>query len=337
MKYQTQTDYYREPRDFDNDTPREILQYAVGALLYMPANKDIADKIIDGRVDFKSICLDLEDSVGDDGVEMATQQLRETMLKLSSANIELPLIFIRVRTPEQLVTLSDQLAEDGTLDILTGFNFPKFDSSNASDYVDHMLQLNEGRTRPIYINPIIESEAVMERTTRNRELREIRRQLSRATEYVLNVRVGATDFCNIFAIRRKLTQNVYQIGVVADAFSDIINALGKNYVVSGPVWEYFGTPQAEEGLLKELELDRLNGFHGKTSIHPYQLNIINSFYVVDYEDYESALTILGMNPNVIGVANGNGKMNETKTHINWAKRTVGIAEIYGVHPQYESN
>ena len=39
---------------------------------------------------------------------------------------------------------------------------------------------------------------------------------------------------------------------------------------------------------KELNLDIQNGFHGKTVIHPSQIDIVNKAYIVRYEDYQDA-------------------------------------------------
>ena len=50
------------------------------------------------------------------------------------------------------------------------------------------------------------------------------------------------------------------------------------------------------------------------------------------EDYEDALNILGMNQNTVGVKKsaGGNRMNEAKTHANWARKTIGLANMYGV-------
>ena len=39
-----------------------------------------------------------------------------------------------------------------------------------------------------------------------------------------------------------------------------------------------------------------------------------------------------MNKGLIGVAksSSNNKMNEVKTHSNWAKKIIGLSEVYGV-------
>ena len=330
--------------EFNKGSSREILQYAIGGMLYMPATrtKIVQDIIEQKNPDIKSICLDLEDSIGDDTVEEALIMLRSTLSKLSKAiedNIlsvdNLPLIFIRVRNPEQLKTLKNTLSQE-QLGIITGFNFPKFDSSNAAEYIRAFNELQHKSLTKLYFNPILESKAIMYKQNRIEELAYIQRKLSGFSDHILNIRVGATDFCNIFGIRRKMTQTIYDINVVADCFADIVNFFGKNYVISGPVWEYFDS-QGEDGLWKtglkrELSFDKLNGFFGKTSIHPVQLPVIAKSNIIDEEDYNDAMSIMGMGTGLIGVAKGStgNKMNEVKTHSNWARKILAIASVYGV-------
>ena len=343
MKYEFK-DMLINGTEFNKGSSREILQYAIGGMLYMPATrtKIVQDIIEQKNPDIKSICLDLEDSIGDDTVEEALIMLRSTLSKLHTAIEEktlsinaLPLIFIRVRNPEQLKTIKNTLSQE-QLNVLTGFNFPKFDSSNAAEYIRAFNELQHKSLTKLYFNPILESKAIMYKQNRIEELAYIQRKLSGFSDHILNIRVGATDFCNIFGIRRKMNQTIYDIGVVADCFTDIVNFFGKNYVISGPVWEYFNS-QGERGpwktgLEKELSLDKINGFFGKTSIHPVQLPIIAKRNIVDEEDYNDAMSIMGMGTGLIGVAKGSAgnKMNEVKTHSNWARKILAIASVYGV-------
>ena len=76
-----------EGGEFNKFSPREVLQYAIGGLLYMPATrmKIVQDILEKKNEDIKSICLDLEDSVGDDTVEEAVLMLRSTLSKLYEA------------------------------------------------------------------------------------------------------------------------------------------------------------------------------------------------------------------------------------------------------------
>lgn len=345
MKYEFKdTNMLIEGVEFDKSSPREILQYAIGGMLYMPATrtKIVQDIIEQKNPDMKSICLDLEDSIGDDTVEEALILLKSTLSKLCTA-VEnstlsinkLPLIFIRVRNPEQLKELKNTLTKE-QFGMITGFNFPKFDSSNAAEYLRTFGKIRDKITTKLYFNPILESKTIMYKQNRLDELSYIQRKLSGFSDHILNIRVGATDFCNIFGIRRKMTQTIYDIGVVADCFTDIVNFFGKNYVISGPVWEYFDS-QGEDGLWKtglekELTLDKLNGFFGKTSIHPVQLPVIAKSNIIDEEDYKDAQNIMGMSGGLIGVAKGSAgnKMNEVKTHSNWARKIIAIANVYGV-------
>ena len=343
MKYEFE-DMLINGTEFNKESSREVLQYAIGGMLYMPATrtKIVQDIIEQKNPDIKSICLDLEDSIGDDTVEEALIMLRSTLSKLSKAIEEntlsidnLPLIFIRVRNPEQLRTLNNTLSQE-QLGIITGFNFPKFDSSNAAEYIRAFNELQHKSLTKLYFNPILESKAIMYKQNRIEELAYIQRKLSGFSDHILNIRVGATDFCNIFGIRRKMNQTIYDINVVADCFADIVNFFGKNYVISGPVWEYFNS-QGERGpwktgLEKELSLDKINGFFGKTSIHPVQLPIIAKSNIVNEEDYNDAMSIMGMGTGLIGVAKGSAgnKMNEVKTHSNWARKILAIASVYGV-------
>ena len=148
-------------------------------------------------------------------------------------------------------------------DMITGYILPKFDLSNCETYKNIILNINENRNDPIYIMPILESKITADIQNRTDTLLKIKESIDEIHDYVLNVRVGGNDFSNLYGLRRGTDQNIYQIGVIRDILIDIINVFASDYVVSGPVWEYFGTNEADpwaDGLRQELELDRLNGF-----------------------------------------------------------------------------
>lgn len=333
-----------EPQEFSRHTPKELLQYAIGGLLYMPTTKTkIADDIITRKhPEYKSICLDLEDAIGDDTIKQAEDCLRTILTRIYDAvhqgllaDADVPLIFIRVRTPEHFRHIANIL-NTNQLSIITGFNFPKFDKSNCDEYIKAFKKVQSNVKNTLYIMPIIESKNVMYSQRRLDQLLYLQDCLSEISDHVLNIRVGATDFSGLFGIRRTVNDTVYDQRVIADCFSDIINMFARNYICSGPVWEYFdskGTPGAwSEGLKRELHMDKLNGFLGKTCIHPSQLPIITESNIVSYENYQDALNILGMSDGLIGVQKGynDNKMNEVKTHTKWAKKIIGQATIYGV-------
>jgi citrate lyase beta subunit len=113
-------------------------------------------------------------------------------------------------------------------------------------------------------------------------------------------------------------------------------------VISGLVYEYFEhatnrnslkrTDSIEAVLWEEVQLDLLNGFNGKTCIHPSQIDIVNAAYVVSKETYDDARLIVGKSVENNGVLQSptRNKMNEVKPHSNWAFKILAQAEIYGV-------
>ena len=86
---------------------------------------------------------------------------------------------------------------------------------------------------------------------------------------------------------------------------------------------------AIDGLLREILLDRVNGFIGKTAIHPSHIRYVNALQAVTREEYEDACQILKIGGGVVKSKNSN-KMNEIKPHTNWAQRVVKRGEAYGV-------
>ena len=134
---------------------------------------------------------------------------------------------------------------------------------NGREYIDILRKINSGSGQPVYAMPILESSAIADGATRISQLTAIRELLLSAKEYILNVRVGGNDFCNLYGLRRSVNQTIYDVGVVRDILVDIVNVFARDFVVSGPVWEYFENDKNDKwaaGLKKELEFDRINGF-----------------------------------------------------------------------------
>lgn len=337
-----------EAEEWDKNSGKEVLQYAVGALLYMPATKPIAQKIISGEYNFiKSMVLDLEDSLGDDLVGFGQRTIKSTIREIGKAVEDgilsikdIPLIFIRVREAKHIKDTYNMLGLD--MQYITGFNIPKFDKTTCDSYINSFIKVRDSVKKEsgtdLYMMPIIENKNTMYRQLRMENLLYMNDALRKISDSVLNIRVGGADFCSVFGIRRSMNDDIYDIGVVRSVLNDIVNVFGKSYVVSGPVWEYFENSEKPEdkrwadGLRKEIYADHLNGMLGKTSIHPSQLPIIHQTLMVDRMDYEDAMNILGMNVNTTGVkkSTGGNRMNEAKTHTNWARKTIGLAKVYGV-------
>lgn len=319
-----------------------LLQYSLGGLLYTPGlNKKIADDICSNKYrGLKSICLCLEDSISDNSVEKAEKNVAEILKKIKNQleinqNLlkNLPLIFIRIRNSNQLIRLYNMIKEN--ISILTGFVLPKFDLSNSEEYKRIITKINQNQNKHIYIMPILESSSIIDLENRTKALVGIKKCLDSISDFVLNVRIGGNDFCNKFGLRRNVNQTIYDISVIRNIMSDIFNVFGIDYVVSGPVWEYFDNNLDDKwktGLERELEMDKLNGFIGKTAIHPSQIEIINNSMAVDYFDYEDAKNIINWKDDELGVKKGKyvARMNEVKVHKNWAYKIIALANIYGI-------
>ena len=314
------------------------LKYSVGALLYTPAlNRKIADAVISGKLGSRySLALCLEDTVGEEMVSLAELQVQNTIQHIYEASQEreffVPRLFIRVRESSQIMRLYEktQYCEQS----LTGFILPKYTVTNRELYGQAMQRVNEAAQKKLWMMPILESSDIVEPMTRAEILGTLRESIGELRDIVLNVRVGGNDFCNQFAARRHYDETIYDILPIAQLLGDILTFFSREYVVSGPVWEFFSSDNDEwrRGLRQELKLDRLNGFIGKTVIHPKQISIVNEMLKVTNKDYEDARTILNWDDAglQVGKSFGGERMNEVRTHYNWARKILLLSELYGV-------
>ena len=319
-----------------SNSNKNFLQYMVGGLLYMPAfQENIVDKIKNNSIKcLNSIALCLEDSIRDEALDKAEYSLINILNKLkllSENNVNLPLIFVRVRSPEHLKSIHYRLSD--LTNVLTGYILPKFDLHNIENYSDFIYDINLSRQKKLYIMPILETKMIADVITRNESLIKIKCILDKIKDYVLNIRVGVNDLSNIYGLRYDINHNIYDIGIIRDVLISILNIFAKDYVVAGPVWNYFGNDNNckwSEGLKRELALDRINGFIGKSAINPSQLPYIFENLKVNQTDLNDANQILNWQSDSHGVAKGSDRMNELKCHYKWAERIKILSTIYGV-------
>ncbi|MGD6830735.1 HpcH/HpaI aldolase/citrate lyase family protein [Sutcliffiella halmapala] len=363
--------FLKKPTCITKSSPRDILQYSLGATLYMPSTRnDIADLVITQKfTELCSMVLCLEDAIGDNEVELAEcmvvnhiNSIYQAIKNGSVSPEKLPLIFLRVRNPEQIPKISNSLGN--ALDCVTGFVFPKFTTSNANLYFEQMIKVGTEHRITLYGMPIFETPELIDKHTRGTTFNELKKILDSYKEHILNIRIGATDLCGLYGIRRNCHTTIYDISIIRDFLTDLINYFGRDFVISGPVWEYFDSkttrilkPQLRQspfkdsygavglkvrtqllneygdGLIKETLLDIANGLNGKTVIHPNHLKIVQSLYVVSKEEYLDALTIIDSFNGNIGVIKSeySNKMNEIKPHYLWALNIMKKSKIYGVY------
>lgn len=314
-----------------------FIYFSVGALLYCPANNEsIANSILHERFGKKySLALCLEDTIGDDFVRDAENKLISSLKQIYAASIDtdffLPKIFIRVRCPQQINNLFWRLGSANQL--ITGFIIPKFSLDTVDSYIHAIVDLNRNSDRTIYMMPIFESPSIINLQHRYDILYTLKEKLDSIEKYVLNIRVGGNDLCHMFGFRRRSTESIYNITPISNILTDIITVFGMDYVVSGPVWEYYNGDNWDSGLTNELWQDRQAGFIGKTVIHPKQIELVNTVYKVSRMDYEDAKMILNWDSEAASLVSGNSskeRMNESKTHSNWAEKTLYLAQYYGI-------
>ncbi|MDE6015976.1 MAG: HpcH/HpaI aldolase/citrate lyase family protein [Acetatifactor sp.] len=313
------------------------IYYSVGPLLYCPANKStIARSIIQEKFgNHFSLALCLEDTINDNFVAEAEQNLLQSLRDIYTAHQDkdffLPKIFIRVRNPEQITSLMSSLKE--CAGVVTGFIIPKFSPQSAGEYIRKIIEINETSDKKVYIMPIYESSDMIDLRTRYEVLYSLKDSLSQIEELVLNIRVGGNDLCHIFGFRRHPDESIHNIKPVSSLFTDIVTVYGTDYVISAPVWEYYGGKDWKTGLIAEIQDDKLCGFTGKTVIHPKQIEVVNACYQVSISDYNDAKSIMEWDKSSGSLVSGSRdgeRMNEYKTHLNWAKRILYLAEVYGV-------
>ena len=251
-----------QAEEWNKNSPKEVLQYAVGGLLYMPAsNTKIAKKIISGEYKFiKSMVLDLEDSLGDDLVGFGQRAIQTTMREIGEAVEngtitinEVPLIFIRVREKKHIQDAYTMLKSD--MQYITGFNIPKFDKTTCDGYINTFKKVaedvfNKYRAK-LYMMPIIENKNTMYRQLRMDNLLYMNDKLRDIADNVLNIRVGGADFCQVYGIRRSMNDDIYDIGVVRSVLND--KRKNGKFVGSTPCYGYMRDPNDKGHLIPNPE------------------------------------------------------------------------------------
>ncbi|MGC5562658.1 HpcH/HpaI aldolase/citrate lyase family protein [Streptomyces sp. FR-108] len=355
--------FFQEPCVFTADSSPRVLAAALGATLYSPATRQkLADDVVKqaGR-GVVSMVVCLEDSIDDADVADAEENLVQQFHDLADRPAdELPLLFIRVRTPEQIPDLVQRLG--ASVRLLSGFVLPKFTEERGVPFLEALTEAEGASERRLFAMPVLESPELLYRESRAETLAGIFRAVDKYRDRVLALRLGVTDFCSAYGLRRAPDMTAYDVQIVASVIADVVNVLGRadgtGFTVTGPVWEYFRvqermfkpqlrrspfTPEAEDlraaliehdmdGLLREISLDRTNGLQGKTCIHPSHVLPVHALSVVSHEEFSDAQDILRPERGGGGVLRSayTNKMNEVKPHRAWAERTLQRAEVFGV-------
>ncbi|WP_433284738.1 HpcH/HpaI aldolase/citrate lyase family protein [Pseudonocardia sp. CA-142604] len=351
------------PETFHRRSGRELLSVALGATLYMPATRPAlaADIVKQATAGVTSVVVCLEDAIADDQVAEGEANLVAALTDLhDEPAAEPPILFVRVRHAAQIPRLVARLGPAAA--VLDGFVMPKFTATSGTEYLHALDEADAMAGTALLAMPVIESGAVLYAETRVDELTRLRALLHRDRRRILAVRLGATDLCALYGLRRSPDLSIYDVKVVSSLIADVVNVLGRadgsGFTVTGPVWEYYAgverifkpllrsspftehnepelrgrlLDRAIDGLIREVSLDRANGLIGKTAIHPSHVAVVNALSVVSAEEHRDASDVLraGRAGGVLASGHGN-KMNETGPHTAWARLTMLRARAFGV-------
>lgn len=350
-----------QPESFDRTADRDLLAVALGATLYTPATRPAIDADLRKARDRGVLCsvLCLEDAIADADVAFAEKNLVHQLTASVEAGDPRPLVFVRVREPEQVGRLVEGLGELARH--VDGFVVPKFTAA-SEPFLDAVVAASEQLDHRLWVMPVIESPEVFRLETRLATLTAARDLLRSHAAPVLAVRIGATDLSSMLGLRRPADITVYDVAPLASVIGDIVNVMGRRdgtgFVVTGPVWEHFENgermfkPQLREtpftapaervlrrrlirrgldGLIREVALDHANGLLGKTVIHPTHVAAVHALSVVTQEDHTDALDIVrAQRGGGVAASQYGNKMNEATPHLAWAEATLLRARAFGV-------
>lgn len=358
--------FHRIPAEFSRNSPPHQLAVALGATLYAPAIRPslAADLARCHREGLMSLVCCLEDAIRDDEVADAEVNLAYQLRRFADEEPDGPLLFVRVRHHDQIYRMAERLGD--AMRVVSGFVLPKFqpdESGRAGVRAVH--DIAAATALPVYAMPVMETPEVAHAETRLSTLVQIRELLDGFRDRVLALRVGVTDLCGWYGLRRPAELTAWDLGLISNTLTDIINVMARRdrggYVISGPVWEYFTggervlKPQLREspftehdpngrglrrklvrdsldGLIREILLDRANGLTGKTIIHPSHAAAVHALSVVSHEEYSDAVVIAADANGAGGVLRSeyHNKMNEVRPHYAWAQLTLLRAQMFGV-------
>jgi citrate lyase beta subunit len=353
--------FHRPPQSFSRADDPATLAVALGATLYTPATRpDLAAVIRRSAVrGVTSMVVCLEDAIPDEDVAAAEHNLVDQLRRAHAEGAEGPLLFIRVRLSGQIIDLTRRLGD--AIELITGFVLPKFTVASGGEFLDALGDAIVVSGRRLLAMPVIETREAAFKETRAEMLHQVSGLLAKHRDRVLAVRLGATDLCAAYGLRRPPDLTIYDIHPVASVIADVVNVLGRadgsGFVITGPVWEYFSSgdrifkPQLRhapfdrqsaatlrqrlitadmDGLIREVHLDKANGLTGKTVIHPSHVAAVHAMSVVTHEEFCDATDILGEGGGGAMASSYANKMNEAKPHRTWAERQLLRARVFGV-------
>ncbi|MCC0684125.1 HpcH/HpaI aldolase/citrate lyase family protein [Clostridioides sp. ZZV14-6345] len=330
--------FLKEPEDFNAKTEKDVLKYALGAFLYVPATQyNMIYKSVIGDVKgVRPLAICLEDAVGASGELEAIENLKLILKNINNESITnkdgIPLIFVRIKDVGQLLRIKEIIIKNSHT--VTGILIPKANSELIENCIEVLDSMN---LKDMYVIPIIETSEFIYNEKKELSFTNLYNAILRHKLRILSIRVGLTDILGMYGIRRDKNFSIYNNLICSSFILDIITYLQRpelDIPISGGVSEFFDMTNEDirSKYIEEILLDKYHGLIGKTVIHPMQIQIVQALSTVSYEDFTDALDILDSTNSKYGVSKGvlGERMNETNPHFLWAKKTLILSKIYGV-------
>jgi len=282
----------------------------LGGTLFVPATHKDLKAIVSGvKYPFlKSVVLDTEDSVGDDGLLNALKNIELILPLLDKKPLH---VFIR---PRNIKVLKELLSYQN-IDKIDGFILPKFGLSNADEYLELLHETSH------QIMPSIEGSELFDIN----KLRSLKEKLLVYKDKIILIRFGLEDMLRQLQMRRTCEDSIFDLSVgntVLGNFIGIFKSAG--FAISGGVYPYF---KEDEGFIKDVKRDLKEGLFSKTIIHPRQIDLINELYKVKKAELQEAEEIYNSS---LAVFTQSSKMAEKTTMLPYSKQLIQRAKIYGI-------
>lgn len=290
---------------------------ALGATLYVPADRSGLAEILDGRrfPGLRSAIVCLEDSVAEADLGRALDNLRQALARLAPGTAPGRMRrFLRPRSPENL----SLVRTFGGFGLLDGLALPKVTLASLAHYARALEPLPE-----MPLLPILESEEVFSVA----KLERIADRLERLPNPLLAVRVGGNDILNRLGMRRPRGTTAYETPL-RDAIVHILAVFRpRGHAVAAPVYEHFADSAT---LRRETLQDVDHGLLTKSAIHPSQVPVIEKTYSPSPDELAEARQIVAAAaPAVFQL---HGSMCEPATHRRWAAEVIARAAVFGLRP-----
>tara|TARA_R110001583_G_scaffold768_1_gene7131 strand:- start:388 stop:1338 length:951 start_codon:yes stop_codon:yes gene_type:complete len=294
----------------------KLSPFMLGATLYMPANRsDLSSVILDKKISgLRSLVICLEDALNECDIPDAFRNLTNLAAEISDRDhSEKPLLFIRPRS----IAMAKKLVDQIDLSCFTGFVLPKFVLGDLDAWWNILENTH------LYMMPTLETKEVFNANEMLALAKVL--EMHQCKDRLLALRIGGNDLMSALSLRRSRSFTIYEspLGFVIKMLVSIFASHG--FYLTAPVCELIDDQSLIE---KELELDVAHGLVGKTAIHPSQIEIIESAFMVNSEDVSDALKIINSSQAVFA---NQGAMCEPATHRRWAHSILERSFYFGVY------